>query len=127
MNHFLNFKTIRIKMILGFSIVLILNIFLGVYMFWNLNKVNKSSGDIVNRELPLLIADKQLVSALANEIGAVCGYLLFGDGFYKDLFEKYADEGIKQEEIIKEIGATKEFETLSEQSSQWRETIFHDV
>ncbi|WP_029269329.1 methyl-accepting chemotaxis protein [Virgibacillus alimentarius] len=127
MNHFLNFKTIRIKMILGFSIVLILNIFLGVYMFWNLNKVNKSSGDIVNRELPLLIADKQLVSALANEIGAVRGYLLFGDGFYKDLFEKYADEGIKQEEIIKEIGATKEFETLSEQSSQWRETIVHDV
>src|SRR5699024_12708749 len=25
------------------------------------------------------------------------------------------------------IGATKEFETLSEQSSQWRETIVHDV
>lgn len=81
----------------------------------------------MEEDLPLLIADEQLESSLANSIGAIRGYLLSGDNFYKDLFYDYTEQGKQYEEVIDNLGYIHEYEDLFVQADEWREFIEQEV
>lgn len=73
-------------MLFGFSIVLALVIVLGIFNILVMDDVNKTTEDILEKEIPLLIADEQLSQGLYNRIGAARAYVLSGDAFYKGIF-----------------------------------------
>ncbi|PIC76380.1 chemotaxis protein [Sporosarcina sp. P19] len=121
-----NFKSIKIKLLFAFSLVILLVILLGVYNISVIMKSNKEARNIVEKELPLLIANDQLALSMANRIGTARGYVLFG-GDYKDRFNEYTEQGEYYGDIVKEIGATEEFNQLIEQTIAWRTKIASDV
>ena len=111
----------------GFSVVVVLIVLLGAYIFYTLNSTNKFTEEILERELPLLIADEQLAIDMANRMAASRGFILTGESSYKDLFNQYTEDSkINQESTIK-IGTTEEFKNLIERTAEWREFIVEKV
>lgn len=121
-----NLTSIKQKMLLGFSLVIVLVVVLGIYNFSITKKNNRDAENIANKELPLLIADEGLVSTMANRIATARGYVLYG-GDYKDRFNEYTEQAEHYEGIVREIEATEEFNNLLDQTVEWRESVANDV
>lgn len=122
MRSIFSFKSIKAKMLFGFSLVILLVIGLGIYNFSVTVSSNKTAQNIANSELPLLSANKGLVATIANRIATARGYVLFG-GDYKDRFNAYTEEGQKYEAIVRDVHASDEFNRLMDQTKEWREFI----
>src|SRR5699024_12207949 len=101
MNKRFNLTSIKQKMILGFSIVIVLVLILGIYNFSITKSHNQDAVNITNKELPLLIADEGSVSTMANRLAAARVYVLYG-GDFKDVYNEYNEEGNRHEEVVKE-------------------------
>ncbi|GIO28843.1 methyl-accepting chemotaxis protein [Ornithinibacillus bavariensis] len=123
----LNFKSIKQKMLLGFSVVIILVIFLGVYNFISVYKMNQETTEMVDRKVQLLIANEQMSSTMSNRIAAARGYVLFGKQEYKDIFDQYTEKGTEYEELFKSLADSKEFDELINQTVEWRQFIKEQV
>ena len=121
-----NFKSIKTKLLSAFSLVIILVILLGIYNFSVIMKSNQEAKNIVEKELPLLIANQQMELTMANRISTARGYVLFG-GDYKDRFNAYTEQGKEYEAVVRSIRDSKEFEQLIEQTVAWRTMIDTEV
>ena len=60
MKNLLNFKTLRAKMLLAFSFIMILVIIFSAFTLFSLIKINKDTEEMINKQLPLLIADEEI-------------------------------------------------------------------
>ena len=120
------FKSIKSKLLFAFSLVISLVVVLGAYNFSVTVKSNNEAKNIVNKELPILIANEQLALSMANRISTARGYILFG-GDFKDRFNEYTEQGIYYGDIVREINASEEFERLIEQTVAWRTMIDTEV
>lgn len=114
-------------MIVSFTSILLLIIGIGSFTFWVIHENNKTSEEIKNIDLPLLISNTQLESSLANRIGAIRGYLLSGDSFYKDLFDSYTEDTTPYIELVLDIGDTETYEPLIAQMEEWETFIIDEV
>ena len=114
-------------MLFGFSIVLVLVIGLGVFNILVMYDVNKTTEDILDKEIPLLIADEQLSQGLYNRIGAARAYVLSGDTFYIDIFNEETEDSLLYQETIRKHANSEEFETLVQNTIEWRDYIIEDV
>lgn len=121
------FKSIRSKLLVSFSIVVLLSIGLGVFNAISISKINNTTDSIVNFEVPLLNADQKLATSLANRIGAARAYILFGDLKFKEQFHEFTEESKELEETAKMLGASEDFEKLLDKTVQWRESMISDV
>lgn len=114
-------------MMFGFSVVVVLIVLLGAYIFNTLHSSNKLTEEILEIELPLLIADEQLAKDMGNRMATSQGFILTGESSYKDLFNQYTENSkIHQESIIK-IGIGQEMKDLIEKTAEWREFIVEEV
>lgn len=111
---------------MGFSLVILLVIILGVYNFTVIQTSNKEAKNIANRELPLLTANEGLSNTMANRLATARGYVLHG-GNYKERFNEYTEQGEHYEAIVREIGVSEEFDRLVKKTVSWREMISNDV
>ena len=121
-----NFKSIKSKLLFAFSLVILLVILLGVYNISVIMKSNKEARNILEKELPLLIANEQMALSMANRISTARGYVLFG-GDFRDRFNEYTEQGTHYGDIVRDIRATEEFNQLIEQTIAWRTMIVTDV
>ena len=121
-----NFKSIKTKLLSAFSLVIILVILLGIYNFSVIMKSNQEAKNVVEKELPLLIANQQMELTMANRISTARGYVLFG-GDYKDRFNAYTEQGKEYEAVVRSIRDSKEFDQLIEQTIAWRTMIDTEV
>ncbi|MBM7600498.1 methyl-accepting chemotaxis protein [Virgibacillus halotolerans] len=126
MKNIISFKSIKQKMIFGFSLVILLVIILGVYNFTVVKSNTKDAERIANQELPLLMANQGLLNSLANRIAAARGYVLHG-GDYRAEFESYTEDGKHFEQIIRDIEVTPEFEALMKKTIEWREYVTDEI
>src|SRR5699024_3736135 len=119
----MNFKTIRTKMILGFTLVLLLIAAMIIYNFTVLNNVNQTTEDVLEEDLPLLIADEQLLSDIYNQAGLARGYILNGDSKYKDLFHEARESSIENQKKIQALSTSSGIEELLQDTAEWQEVI----
>lgn len=127
MKNIFNFRSIKAKMIFGFSIVLLLVIALGAFNFSVMKNVNNNTEAVLHEEMPALIADEQLAYTMSSRLSTVRGYVLSGESYYKDIFNDYTEQAIHYEEVVREIGASEEFDDLINQTEEWREFIVEEV
>lgn len=116
------FKSIKSKLLFAFTLVIFVVILLGVYNISVVMKSNKEAKNIVENELPLLIANEQMALTMANRISTARGYVLFG-GDYRDRFNAYTEQGKQYEEVIRSIHNSKAFDQLIEETVAWRTMI----
>ncbi len=121
------FKSIRSKLILSFSIVVLLVIGLGVYSLVSVKNVNNVTEGIVNHEVPLLVTDQKLAITMANRIAAVRAYVLFGEAKYKDQFNEYTEMGKEYQAAAEALASSEELNQLIVKTIEWREAIASEV
>ena len=121
------FKSIKAKLLTGFSVVIVLLVLLGMAIFSTLLTTNETAGNILDKELPLLIADEQLSLAMANRIATSRGFVMTGEASYKDLFNKATEESEKHQAKVKELGTSQETIDLMQRTVEWREYIIESV
>lgn len=120
------FKSIKSKILFGFSLVILLVILSGMYSYLSIKKSNEEAKNIVEKELPLLIANSQMETTMANRISTARGYVLYG-GDFKDRFNQYTEQGKQLEATVREIGASEEFDQLIEKTVAWRQAVSTEV
>lgn len=123
----IKFKSIKAKMLFGFSLIIILLVCFGIYNFYSVKSTNQNTSKILDEEMKILIADEQLATVMANRIATVRGYVLFGDQDFKERFDLYTGKGKEYEEIIKEEGGAEEFEDLVKRTNEWQNFILTNV
>lgn len=123
----IKFKSIKMKMLFGFSLIIILLVCFGIYNFYSVKSTNQNTSKILDEEMKILIADEQLATVMANRIATVRGYVLFGDQDFKERFDLYTEKGKEYEEIIKEEGGAEEFEDLVKRTNEWQNFILTNV
>ena len=89
--------------------------------------MNAATEDIVNEQLPLLVADEKLAFNLAQRIALTRGYVLYGDADYKQRFNEYTEDSIQYQEAILAMSDSEEVETLVSDSIAWRKTVVNEV
>lgn len=125
--NMVNFKSIRAKMLTGFSIVILLVALLGAYIIYTLVNANQMAEDIKEKELPLLIADEQLTIDMANRIATSRGYILTGEQNYKEIFNRHTENSKSVQASIIELGISKEIKLLLDRTIEWRDFIEQQV
>lgn len=114
------FKSIRGKLLVSFSIVIVLVVLQGIYTFNTLQNTNTATKDVLDREIPLLISDEQLVNYMANRIAAARGYVLTGDKSYKESFDNYTAQSEATQQHLRDLNASQESLDVIDQTVEWR-------
>ena len=127
MKNILNIKSIKTKIIFGFSIALIFVIFLAGFNFYSVNKMNNGTEEMVNKDLVLLIADEKVTINIAQQLASARAYLLYGDEKFLEEFNQYAGEVKKYQDQIIEIKNTEYNQELNDRVAEWNEIIINDV
>ncbi|WP_226037138.1 methyl-accepting chemotaxis protein [Aquibacillus saliphilus] len=127
MKNLLNFKSIRIKILFGFSLVILMVLILGVLNFLSINNINKDTGDIIDEQLPLLVANEKLAFNMSQRIALTRGYALFGDEEFREGFDEYTKSSIQYEEDILATSYSEEVKVLIDKSVQWQKTVENSV
>src|SRR5699024_9709111 len=98
-----------------------------IYNFTVLKNVNKTTQSVLDKELPALILDEQLVSSMYNRMGNVRAFVLTGNKEYENLFHEESDEVHKRQEDLINIVQTTETEELIDQTMEWEEFLVEEV
>ncbi|MFC4321821.1 methyl-accepting chemotaxis protein [Litchfieldia salsa] len=121
------FKSLKLKLILGFMTVIFLTLIMSAYNYMSVSMINHSSKEMIEEELPLLIADEKLAFNIAQRIALVRGYYIFGDQSYKQDFNKYTEDSKKIQDEILQLNASPEVKELIDKSIQWGKLIEEKV
>ena len=120
-------KSIRAKILIGFSFVILLTIAFGAYNFMASKSINSDAKNIINHQIPLLIADETLGQNMSERIGLVRGYILTGKQEYIDQFNIYTEKSRAVEETALKINDSEDFELLVAKSLEWEELVNEEV
>lgn len=112
-------NSIKKKILFGFSIVLILVIGLGFFNFLAIQAINKNTSEIVDEQMPILIAEDGIALNMAERTALLRGYVLYGDEELKEEFLDYIDESIELENEVLSLNDTEEMNDLIEQKARW--------
>ncbi len=127
MKEFFNFKSIRTKILLGFSVLIFLTLVLGAYSYFSIKRINDDTENMVNKQLPLLIADETLAFNISQRVSAARGYVLYGYEGYKEDFIKLTEESKQIQEEVLQASDSEEVKTLIDSSVLLRDMIINEV
>ncbi|QNK87302.1 methyl-accepting chemotaxis protein [Sporosarcina sp. resist] len=120
-------KTIRAKIWAGFGVVVILATFLGLNGATGIKNLVKTSEDITNEQLPMLITDSRLAFNIADRVALSRGYILYGDNKYIEEFNRLTEESALLQEELKQISDSENVKRLIASSIEWREVLTDQV
>ena len=111
-----NFKSIKAKIIFGFSLVVLLVVILGIYNYVVMDKANNSAEYITNEELPLLIIDERLNYEISALVATTRGYVLSDGETYRDTFNEHKSLVLEYIESARELGSSAD---VLDKTTQW--------
>lgn len=127
MKKLFKFKSIRAKILFGFSIVIILTGAFGTYNFVTSKSINSDTEKIINDQLPLLIADETLGFNMAERVSLARAYVLSGNQDYIDQFNKYSEKSETEEETALKLDNSDDFKQLVAKSAEWEQLVREEV
>ncbi|RKD25797.1 chemotaxis protein [Ammoniphilus oxalaticus] len=128
MGRFIRFRTIRTKMLFGFSLVLLLVGILGVYNYLAVNHMSNNTRVIIEEDTPIVALAGDIAFNAAEMLATVRGYVLSeGDPEYVELFNRYLEEGKQFQEALLSLNASTEVNRLFEQKHEWETLVVNDV
>lgn len=126
-SNFFQMKTVRAKILLGFSLIIAVLFVSSIYTFFSTDKMNKATENMVQQEMELLIAYTNLSASVAERISASRAFVLSGDTIYIDHFNHYTEVGKQNEAIIRSFEDSQQFDMLINQTIAWRQYVTTNV
>ncbi|MGM0939621.1 MAG: methyl-accepting chemotaxis protein [Bacillota bacterium] len=119
MKKVLTFKSIKMKLFVAFSVIIILVLLLGITNFIGMKQSNANTKEIIKEEMQLLVADEQLAINMAERTSQIRGYLLYGENKYKQNFKDTVEETIKLENFVLDHADSKQVKSLMDKKIEW--------
>ncbi|MBQ0140491.1 MAG: methyl-accepting chemotaxis protein [Kurthia sp.] len=127
MDKTFNFKTIKMKVLLCFMLVLGVFLAYSVYTVINTNIIHKKTDSLVSKDLKIQTANEEIALDFTTQIAAVRGYILSNDEDYLAIFHDSYASFIKDSEQINKIQKSKENATLFSKATTWNEQMETNV
>lgn len=121
------FRSIRSKILLGFSLVIVLVILLGFYNFLNTRDINASTEEMIAEHLELLNRIEKVTYNTSAQLSEVRGALLSDDNANKENFNKLTEESENHFKVIFELDDSAETRKLYDETIEWREIVESEV
>ncbi len=116
-------RSLRGKILSGFTIILLLLVIMSAYSLFNVNRINSNVEHIVQEDLQSLTISNQLAHNMAERLALVRGYILIGDTDYKDRYLQLTEISINLEEQLVQLNGSEEVQELVENSQLWDRLI----
>ncbi|MED3573997.1 methyl-accepting chemotaxis protein [Cytobacillus praedii] len=119
----MRFNSLKKKILISFSSVLLLVFLLGLYNSLTIRKLNENTNLVVKEQLSLLIIDEKIALNMSERTSLVRGYLLYGDNELRDQFKSTVEESINLEKELLELNSSQEVNELIEKKIVWGNTL----
>lgn len=119
-------KSLRAKILAGFSSMLVIIILLASISIYNIEKTNNIVEELITDDLVELDTYQVLSFNLAERLAVVRGYLLYGDSEMKEKFYEFTKESQMLEQQLVETSSEEELaenEALAKASKVWAELV----
>ncbi|WP_242691241.1 methyl-accepting chemotaxis protein [Cytobacillus praedii] len=123
LNRIMRFNSLKKKILISFSSVLLLVFLLGLYNSLTIRKLNENTNLVVKEQLSLLIIDEKIALNMSERTSLVRGYLLYGDNELRDQFKSTVEESINLEKELLELNSSQEVKELIEKKIVWGNTL----
>lgn len=121
-------KSIKHKMLLGFTFVFILVLAQGTYANITAQNVKKDTRYIVDEQVTVLTANQQLAYSVANRISLVRSYVTTRDESFKEMYWEYSEKGEHYAEIMKKALVSSEFDpSVVNGMREWDQRIEEEI
>lgn len=114
---------LRKKILLGFLFVVLIVMILGTYAIVTAQFVNKQTSEVMNEELPMLIASEKIVLNMSKRQSLVRGYFLFGDEETKQQFANETEQSTIIRDELLALSDEPELVQLLDKMERWTEEI----
>lgn len=122
-----NNQTIRVRLLLSFSIVIIFMSGLGIANFITFRSINNDIKDIVEEEFVIQQNYDKISYYMAQKISAVRGFLLTGRESYVIEFNNYKQWSAENEKIISDLDNSITNQNLFTSMATWDESVQSDI
>ncbi|WP_208560398.1 methyl-accepting chemotaxis protein [Marinilactibacillus kalidii] len=126
-NNRLSFKSIQSKILFGFGLVVILVIGLIIESSIMSMKTNNESNHLIEKDVPLMIADERVGFSIARRSTNVRAYLMTGRENYIDMFIESSEAVTPYMDTLVELSDSETISNLSEKHEVWTEAMLNDV
>lgn len=122
------FRSVKYKMLFGFSLIIFFILIIGGYMLFAAKKVNDETIYIVDEQVPVLISNQQIAYTLANRIGLARAYVTTGDPYYREMFDEYSEMAKQYATQMEEALVSTKFDPSAVNATyEWEESMVNDV
>jgi len=111
--------SLKTKLIIGFSIVIIMFFLSSAYSYLAFGAINKKVEQTIDEELTLFIMCKELSANMSEASSLLQGYLLTNDENYRAKFEAEVEETIKLENELLKMTTSNKLKELINKKSEW--------
>lgn len=121
-------KSLRMKLFVSFSALIVIAIILGSMGTINLRSSKNRVDTMISENYELVDLATQMSENVALRVIDARGYVMYGDTTYRDEFMKMTDESEETlEKLEAVIGDTPEYKEAVEKTYRWRDLIIEDV
>ena len=124
---FLNFKSLRTRILSAFIVLLVLQSIVAGYNNYSNNQMEKKAQALVGEELVVLNASQNLTISTNVRLSAALSYVVTGDEYYIDVFNQYRQLAEKNNVINEQYDQSAERQKLVDIARIWSRGVENDV
>src|SRR5699024_8191474 len=115
----IGFRSIRAKILLGFGVLIISVLILGVLNFLAIDKLNKNTDEILSKDVSLLVLDKDYEKMLEESTTLFYTYIITEDASLIPELEAVFEKGDQLEAQLGAGSYNKNLESLFNKRQEW--------
>lgn len=127
MNVFRKIKTIRLKILLSFSVIILMTWVYSIFNYYQNEYTVKNTEKMVNENVAILSMSYQLAQSIDNRLAAARGYVLTGNESYKEEFQISTDTANEVITKLEKFNEYKQVEKTISQAIEWRQDVTDQV
>lgn len=127
--EFLNFRSVKARILTSFIALLVLVALFISYNFMQNAKMEQKADELINKQLKMTMANQNVSSSIIVRAAASTNYIVTGEVTYLDYFRDYSDSADKNNKILLKLDPehAEKRQTVIDQATAWREAIKTDV
>lgn len=126
-NAIFNFKLVRTRILLVFSVLLLLVVGFTTYTFFVNKNIKSEAINISELELPQLMLSQQLATTMSDREASAVNYITTGKQQYKEAFIASNEEAATLSDSLKQLEDSKERSELVNKAIQWSKLVQTEV
>ena len=119
-------KTLRMKILSGFTTILVLLVIVSGVAYYSINTSNNVTKELINEDLKQLQLINELKVNVADQIGLIRGYLAYGTSKFKDNIYTLQEESTVLEEQLLASSSNQNHELIKgivETKDRWEDKL----